>query len=651
MRRPTAAEEDQFSQAAVASAAEETAGGKRRRQKSKGTATRASPVERAKAPLIKRPATNLPTEGSCERDAPFGALLAEAATRGAWNPWGLQAPRCGAEVGIAPEVRIPLACQGSVGSSQASTLPWGEAVDGEEDSEAVIDAVMKELGLEDVPDKADADERLPPRRTNAEEDLDAGARGCGEPAAEPPAATAAEPRSARRSRWRAMPGIPSQFPGTEPAAMEEGAAPPPWLAAAPADADDLPAGGGAVPAPTTEAAAAATPPTEPLPNTQAIRSGVDGPFVCSRCKQVVDPLRVYGKGQEAWRCVTCHSKASTLSKTMPVWPPADWHLVPEDEKTKFWLATHRISSGKVMATMVTRLVTRSKTLYSDDAMQGEWQPIGVWVSRGYDREAIESTADDGNSKPHRRWGTVYKVDWRGFAHGERKEDKDEAVEETRAKRKRKRPPAATEAPPSPRPTPRAPPDQDTPSSKSSSTTTTTSSSSSPATGKKDKKDKGKQAKARKEKEKRKKAAKAAKAEAKKKKREAKAERKRKEKEREAAKLKAAEDKAKAKQKRETEALATKAIAKLGQTKQALQTAMFHPEKNSAAEWAVTACTQSLAKVDAMLKEAHAVNKGAQSTLPWSKDELQSAAIKADSDAILLSGQCDAAQKAKNKRER
>ena len=35
---------------------------------------------------------------------------------------------------------------------------------------------------------------------------------------------------------------------------------------------------------------------------------------------------------------------------------------------------------------------------------------------------------------------------------------------------------------------------------------------------------------------------------------------------------------------------------------------------------------------------------------WAKEELGAATVKADSDAILLSGQCDAAQKAKNKRE-
>ena len=91
------------------------------------------------------------------------------------------------------------------------------------------------------------------------------------------------------------------------------------------------------------------------------------------------------------------------------------------------------------------------------------------------------------------------------------------------------------------------------------------------------------------------------------------------------------------------------MAKLGSVKTALQGALFHPEKAAAAPWAVQACEDSLLAVDRLLKDAVAVNKGGATTLPWTKDQLHEAANKADADALLLNGQCDAAQKAKIKR--
>ena len=37
-------------------------------------------------------------------------------------------------------------------------------------------------------------------------------------------------------------------------------------------------------------------------------------------------------------------------------------------------------------------------------------PLSVWASHGWDIEQIQATADKHNSKPHARFGMVYKVE-------------------------------------------------------------------------------------------------------------------------------------------------------------------------------------------------------------------------------------------------
>ena len=64
----------------------------------------------------------------------------------------------------------------------------------------------------------------------------------------------------------------------------------------------------------------------------------------------------------------------------------------------------------------------------------------MWKTRGWDPEEIVKTANASNSKPHSRWGTVYKIDVEEDSSGTRKEDKQQEkafVEQSKKKKSSK----------------------------------------------------------------------------------------------------------------------------------------------------------------------------------------------------------------------
>ena len=58
---------------------------------------------------------------------------------------------------------------------------------------------------------------------------------------------------------------------------------------------------------------------------------------------------------------------------------------------------------------LTKKLSKVNTSYQGTENKGEWLPMSVWVSRGWNEAEILSTATSKNTKPHPRWGTVYQV--------------------------------------------------------------------------------------------------------------------------------------------------------------------------------------------------------------------------------------------------
>ncbi len=132
--------------------------------------------------------------------------------------------------------------------------------------------------------------------------------------------------------------------------------------------------------------------------------------VCCKCKVKVDPLRarVTGKRQGCWQCPKCASRYTQLHRTWGGWPPSAWESFSEDEKAKFWrdigASEGKDEQEKVVMEMLSKKVIESRKSGSG----GEYLPLSVYGTRGFDVKAIENGCDDW--KPHKLFGRVYKVE-------------------------------------------------------------------------------------------------------------------------------------------------------------------------------------------------------------------------------------------------
>jgi hypothetical protein len=129
---------------------------------------------------------------------------------------------------------------------------------------------------------------------------------------------------------------------------------------------------------------------------------------CSKCKTPVDPLRCSGKSEATFKCSGCNSKCVMLHKRYGKWPIGNFKLLSDDDQAEFYKSTHTKSIDDIEK-MLTEKLSKTDTEYKGTENKGEWLPMSVWVSRGWNEAEILSTATSKNTKPHPRWGTVYQV--------------------------------------------------------------------------------------------------------------------------------------------------------------------------------------------------------------------------------------------------
>jgi hypothetical protein len=130
--------------------------------------------------------------------------------------------------------------------------------------------------------------------------------------------------------------------------------------------------------------------------------------VCSKCNEVCDPLRSHGKAGGRWKCGSCNTKLVQLHRKFGGWPLKEFVLNKTDEQLFFQAA-----KGKDLASLEALIIdTMTETLTESESrsIDGEWNPLSVWVARGYVADEILQTATSVNSKKSDRWGTIYKIE-------------------------------------------------------------------------------------------------------------------------------------------------------------------------------------------------------------------------------------------------
>ncbi len=131
------------------------------------------------------------------------------------------------------------------------------------------------------------------------------------------------------------------------------------------------------------------------------------------------------KQRQTYRCTGCSSKITILSR-VNMWPPAV--SIPAESLSE-WLAQCASNKRALIACMRDLLQNyEEKERYWD--YSGEWQPLSVWKSRGYDAARLEAATPAQHIRDDEVHGTVYFV--KTLVEGERAKQGTRRVQERRA---------------------------------------------------------------------------------------------------------------------------------------------------------------------------------------------------------------------------
>ena len=134
--------------------------------------------------------------------------------------------------------------------------------------------------------------------------------------------------------------------------------------------------------------------------------------LCESCGShvAVDKCRKIGKQPaERYRCLRCGCRMVQLHHAYGQWPTSKFENLSDTEKQDFFLqigpCTTRTQVFAKSHEMLTRFESHSK-FYAEG---GEFLPLGVWATRGFDAARIERMADVSDIQEHAVLGTTYRV--------------------------------------------------------------------------------------------------------------------------------------------------------------------------------------------------------------------------------------------------
>ena len=135
------------------------------------------------------------------------------------------------------------------------------------------------------------------------------------------------------------------------------------------------------------------------------------PLVCNRCKKQVDPARcqVTGKSAGCWRCNTCNTRATQLSR-IPEWKAFQPTMkgFSAEEREDFWKSIERADSNVALRKVMSEKITKKHTETNSRGNKARYLPLSVYHAQGYDTDAIEAHCMDW--LPCKMFGKIYAVD-------------------------------------------------------------------------------------------------------------------------------------------------------------------------------------------------------------------------------------------------
>ena len=134
-------------------------------------------------------------------------------------------------------------------------------------------------------------------------------------------------------------------------------------------------------------------------------------FWCITCNTETPfhlPKRCMSKQKQTYMCGCCNSKHTTLFRGFGGWPPKEFKKIPDDMQTQFYNDIKSKNSDQILA-YANDFLTRYEDKTETYACNGEFRPLGFWVTQGYDPERIKNNAMDHEKSYDRLGGDTYRV--------------------------------------------------------------------------------------------------------------------------------------------------------------------------------------------------------------------------------------------------
>jgi hypothetical protein len=135
----------------------------------------------------------------------------------------------------------------------------------------------------------------------------------------------------------------------------------------------------------------------------------EGKVSCSACGrfELFSKCRIMSKARQAWKCNGCHSKEHQLRRRFGQWP-LEAFSGSSDEKRQAFMARLDGMNASALATECEKFVSSEEheEYYQDG---GEFLPLSVWASRGFNTEAISTQSGPSDIKEHSVLGCTYRV--------------------------------------------------------------------------------------------------------------------------------------------------------------------------------------------------------------------------------------------------
>jgi hypothetical protein len=129
-----------------------------------------------------------------------------------------------------------------------------------------------------------------------------------------------------------------------------------------------------------------------------------GTWACTKCKLQKEIGNAVGC--PSFICKQCNTKRSTLSQMFGHWPVELFAALTVEQQTEFWRSQCK---GKVQVqNALVKEVTDSRVEVIKNSTIGQYLPLSVYATLGYDIVAIQANCKD--VEEHEVLGTTYKVD-------------------------------------------------------------------------------------------------------------------------------------------------------------------------------------------------------------------------------------------------